>query len=31
MNGYDWSKVVKEYLFRGEEPLVNCLVAGCML
>ncbi|KAI9740364.1 MAG: hypothetical protein M1834_004943 [Cirrosporium novae-zelandiae] len=25
---YDWKKVVEEYLFSGDEPLINCLVAG---
>lgn len=26
--GYDWSKVIDEYLFSGKQPLVNGLVAG---
>jgi hypothetical protein len=26
--GYDWSKVVEEYLFSGNHPLVNGLIAG---
>jgi hypothetical protein len=26
--GYTWSKVVEEYLFSGEKPLVNGLIAG---
>lgn len=26
--GYDWSKVVDEYLFSGKQPLVNGLIAG---
>lgn len=25
---YDWKKVVDKYMFQGEEPLVNCLIAG---
>ncbi|KAI0490079.1 cell cycle checkpoint protein RAD17 [Xylaria cf. heliscus] len=27
-HNYDWKKVVKEYLFSGEEPLVNSLISG---
>lgn len=27
--GYDWKKTVEEFLFKGEEPLVNCLIGGC--
>lgn len=26
--GYDWSKVVEEYLFSGNQPLINGLIAG---
>jgi hypothetical protein len=26
--GYDWKKVVEEYVFSGEEPLVNGLIGG---
>lgn len=29
LNGYDWRKVLAEYLFAGKEPLINCVVAGC--
>ncbi|KAI9819484.1 MAG: hypothetical protein M1827_006932 [Pycnora praestabilis] len=28
LNGYDWRKVVSEYLFSGSEPLVNNLICG---
>ncbi|KAI4135786.1 MAG: hypothetical protein LQ347_000375 [Umbilicaria vellea] len=28
LNGYDWRKVLVEYLFTGKEPLINCVVAG---
>ncbi|KAL6720684.1 hypothetical protein ACLMJK_002609 [Lecanora helva] len=28
LHGYDWKKVLNEYLFNGKEPLVNCLIAG---
>ncbi|KAJ3572484.1 hypothetical protein NPX13_g5032 [Xylaria arbuscula] len=27
-HGYNWKKVVDEYLFAGKEPLVNCLIGG---
>ena len=27
--GYDWRKVVDEYLFQGKAPLVNNMVSGC--
>lgn len=27
-HGYDWKKVVEEYLFSGDRPLVNSLVSG---
>ncbi|KAJ2897290.1 hypothetical protein MKZ38_004801 [Zalerion maritima] len=27
-NAYDWKKVVHQYMFEGDEPLVNCLVSG---
>ena len=30
LNGYDWKKVLNEYLFTGKEPLINCLIAGCI-
>ena len=30
LHGYDWKEVLAEFLFEGEEPLVNCLIAGCM-
>ena len=26
--GYNWSKVIEEYLFSGDKPLVNGLIAG---
>ena len=29
-HAYDWKKVVNEYMFEGEEPLVNSLVCGRM-
>lgn len=29
-HNYDWKKVVEEYMFGGEEPLVNCLIGGRM-
>ena len=29
LGGYDWHKIVDQYLFDGQEPLVNCLIAGC--
>lgn len=25
---YDWTKVIEEYLFCGDQPLVNGLIAG---
>jgi hypothetical protein len=25
---YNWSKVVEEYLFNGDQPLINGLIAG---
>ena len=28
LNGYDWRKVLSEYLFSGKEPLINCMIAG---
>ncbi|MCJ1251563.1 hypothetical protein MMC30_008798 [Trapelia coarctata] len=28
LHGYDWRKVLDEYLFRGKEPLINCVIAG---
>ena len=30
LHGYEWREVVNEYLFQGNEPLINCLVAGRM-
>lgn len=27
-HAYDWKKVVQEYMFEGEEPLVNSLICG---
>lgn len=30
LNGYNWRQLIEEYLFKGKEPLVNCLVAGRM-
>ena len=26
--GYDWKKLLAQYLFEGDEPLINCVVAG---
>lgn len=28
--GYDWKQVVAEYLFSGEEPVFNCIMADRM-
>ena len=28
LNGYDWRRVLGEYLFTGKEPLINCMIAG---
>ena len=28
LNSYDWRKVLNEYLFQGEEPLISCMIAG---
>ncbi|KAL9586291.1 MAG: hypothetical protein Q9212_001009 [Teloschistes hypoglaucus] len=28
LNGYDWRKVLEEYLFQGKAPLINNLIAG---
>lgn len=28
LNGYNWKKVLADYLFTGKEPLINCLVGG---
>ncbi|KAL8712449.1 MAG: hypothetical protein Q9220_003297 [cf. Caloplaca sp. 1 TL-2023] len=28
LHGYDWRKVLDEYLFKGKEPLVNNLISG---
>ena len=30
LNGYDWKKVLSEYLFTGKEPLIHCMIAGRM-
>lgn len=30
LNGYDWRKVVEQYLLTGKEPLINGLVGGRM-
>lgn len=30
LSGYDWRKILSEYLFKGKEPLANCLIAGRM-
>ena len=29
LSGYDWKKVLGDFLFNGQEPLINCLIAGC--
>lgn len=26
--GYDWRRVMDEYLFGGESPLINCVISG---
>lgn len=26
--GYDWHRLLNEFLFEGEQPLVNCLISG---
>ena len=28
LHGYDWHKVLEEYLFKGKEPLINNLISG---
>ncbi|KAL8798010.1 MAG: hypothetical protein Q9182_007040 [Xanthomendoza sp. 2 TL-2023] len=28
LNGYNWRKVLEEYLFKGKEPLINNLISG---
>ncbi|KAL8952955.1 MAG: hypothetical protein Q9222_001174 [Ikaeria aurantiellina] len=28
LHGYDWRKVLDEYLFKGKEPLINNLISG---
>ncbi|KAL9030567.1 MAG: hypothetical protein Q9196_001328 [Gyalolechia fulgens] len=28
LNGYDWHKVLDEYLLKGKEPLINNLISG---
>jgi hypothetical protein len=30
-NGYDWHKVVEEFLLKGKKPLINNLISGCEL
>ncbi len=30
LSGYDWKKVLGEYLFTGKAPLINCLIGGRM-
>jgi hypothetical protein len=30
-HAYDWKGVIKEYMLKGDEPLVNCLIGGRML
>ena len=30
-HAYSWKGVVDEYLLKGDEPLVNCLIGGRML
>ena len=27
-HGYDWKKLLDDFMFGGKEPLINCLVAG---
>ncbi|KAK3298885.1 uncharacterized protein B0H64DRAFT_85022 [Chaetomium fimeti] len=27
-HAYDWKAVIKEYMLKGDEPLVNCLIGG---
>ena len=29
-NGYDWRKVIDQYLLQGEAPLINNIICGCM-
>lgn len=26
---YDWKKMLEDYLFGGEQPLINNFIAGC--
>ena len=28
LKGYDWRKVVEQYLFSGDKPVGKCLVSG---
>ena len=28
--GYDWKQLTAEYLFSGEQPLINGIIAGRM-
>lgn len=28
LKGYEWRKVVEQYLFSGEKPVGKCLVSG---
>ena len=30
LHGYNWRQVLDEFMFNGKEPLINCLIAGCM-
>lgn len=30
LKGYDWKKVVVDYVFTGENPLGKCLISGRM-
>lgn len=30
LKGYDWKRVVVDYVFTGENPLGNCLISGRM-
>ena len=27
-NGYDWKRLVEEFLYEGKQPLINNVVAG---
>lgn len=28
LNGYNWKKVLEQYLLQGKEPLINNLISG---